>query len=146
MIEERTNLYRVVAQSLQWIHGLTSMQYDIRAIRLARIEHDGETHYSFDVVTNGIRLGRIKHPFGLIAEEIHIALGGQLDGVPDGITFGSKGIAVIEIEDMYSLFLKADNGGTSIITVQTKFRLFDGGEESLSRQFLYKNNMLFQIR
>jgi len=146
MIEERTNLYRVVAQTLQWIHGLTSMKYGIRKSRIAEVTHDGVTHYSFDILTNSIRLGRIKHPLGLVAEEIHIALGGQLAEVPDGLTFGPQGIALIEIEDMYNLFLKADNGGTSIVSVQTKFTLFDGGEESLSRQFLYKNNMLFQIR
>ena len=146
MHEEPTNLYRVVAQTLQWVHGLTSMQYDISRSRVAKIEHNSETHYSFDLVTNIIRLGRIKHPTGLIVDTIHITMTGQLDGVPDDIVFGPKGIAVIEIEDMLKLFLKADNSGLSNVSVQTKFQLFDGGEEGFARHFMYKNNMLFQIR
>jgi hypothetical protein len=146
MHEEPTNLYRVVAQTLQWVHGLTSMRYDIKTIRIAKIEHNGETHYSFDIVTNGIRLGRIKHPMGLIVDTIHIAMTGQLYDVPDDIVFGPKGIAVIEIEDMFKLLLKTDNSGLSNVSVQTKFDLFDGGEEGFARHFMYKNNMLFQIR
>ena len=146
MHEEPTNLYRVIAQNLLWIHGLTSMQYDILRSRIAKIEHDGETHYSFDIVTNTIRLGRIKHPMGLIVDTVHIAMTGQLDGVPDNIAFGPKGIAVIEIGDMFKLFLKADNSGLSNVSVQTKFQLFDGGEEGFARHFMFKNNMLFQIR
>ncbi len=146
MHEEPTNLYRVVAQTLQWVNGLTSMRYDIKEILIAKIEHNGETHYSFDIVTNVIRLGRIKHPMGLIADTIHMAMTGQLDDVPDDIVFGPKGISVIEIEDMFKLFLKTDNSKLSNVSVQTKFNLFDGGEESFARHFMYKNNMLFQIR
>ena len=146
MHDERTNLYRVVAQNLQWIHGLTSMQYDILRARVAKIENDGATHHSFDIVTNTIRLGRIKHPMGPVVDTIHITMGGVLVDIPDGIEFGPKGIAVIEIEDMFKLFLKTDNGGLSNVSVQTKFQLFDGGDESLTRHFMYKNNMLFQIR
>ncbi len=146
MLEERTNLYRVVAQNLLWIHGLTSMRYDIKDTRIAKIEHDGETHHSFYELTNSIRLGRIKHPFGLVAEEIHISMSGVLDDVPDPLEFGPKGISMIEINDMFKLFLRTDNSGLSNVTVQTKFKLFDGGEETLARHFMYKNNMLFQIR
>jgi hypothetical protein len=146
MHEEPTNLYRVIAQNLLWIHGLTSMQYDILRSRIAKTEHDGETNYSFEVVTNTIRLGRIKHPTGLIVDTIHITMGGVLADVPDGIGFGPKGIALIEIDDMFKLFLKADNSGLSNVSVQTKLQLFDGGEEGFARHFMYKNNMLFQIR
>ena len=146
MLTERTNLYRVVAQTLQWIHGLTSMKYDISSSRIAEVTpHDGVTHYSFEVVTNGIRLGRIKHPMGLIVEEIHIALTGVITDLPKRITF-EKDIVEIEINDMVQLFLRADNGGFSNVSVQTKFKLFDGGEESIARHFIYLNNMIYQIR
>lgn len=148
MLTERTNLYRVVAQTLQWIHGLTSMEYNIRHIRVARVKNNEETHHSFEVITNDIRLGRIKHPMGLVIERIHIAMTGVLADVPDWEEFevGTKGIAVLEIEDMYPLFLRADNGGFSNVSVQTKFHLFDGGEESIARHFIYLNNMIYQIR
>jgi hypothetical protein len=149
MFEERTNLYRVVAQNLLWIHGLTSMQYDIKSIRIAKIKHDGETHYSFDVVTNTIRLGRIKHPFGLVAEQIHITMSGVIDECPilTEFNFGEENnIAEVSIAEMYQMFLKADNSGLSNVSVQTKFKTFDGGDESIARHFMFKNNMLFQIR
>jgi hypothetical protein len=149
MLTERTNLYRVVAQTLQWIHGLTSMDYHVHTSLLAKIKNDGKTHYSVDVRTNHIRLGRIKHPLGLVAESIHVVMTGVITEFPDSIEFtkGKKNtIAEIEIEDMYQMFLKADNGGSSAVGVQTKIDLFTGGEENLSRNFIYRNNLLYQIR
>jgi hypothetical protein len=74
---------------------------------------------------------------------------GVITEFPDSIEFtkGKKNtIAEIEIEDMYQMFLKADNGGSSAVGVQTKIDLFTGGEENLSRNFIYRNNLLYQIR
>ncbi len=149
MSEERTNLHRVVAQTLQWIHGLTSLEYQIHLSRLARIENDGETHYSIDVQTNHIRLGNIKHPLALNVEKIHVVLSGVITEFPTSITFdgGKKNnITDIEISDMYQMFLKADNAGYSNIGVQTKIDLYTGGEQILTRNFIYRNNLLHQIR
>lgn len=143
---ESTNLYYVVAQTLQWIRGLTSMEYNVCSSRIAKITHDDKTHYSFEVTTNGIRLGRIKHPMGLVVEEIHIVMTGNLVETPDWVELDEDGIAEIEITDMPKLLLHIDNSGFSNVGVQTKFKLFDGGENTISRHFMYKNNMLFQIR
>ena len=144
MFEERTNLYRAVAQTLQWIHGLTSIEYGVYKSRVAEISQGDKTHYSFEVVTNRVRLGGIRHPMGLVAEEIHVALTGVIIEFP-ALKFDEQ-IAFIELEDMTQMFLKADNGGYSTVGVQTKIGLFTGGEEVLSRHFLYRNNMLHLIR
>jgi hypothetical protein len=150
MLDLPTNLYLVVAQTLQWVHGITSLQYDILRSRIAKIEHDGETHYSFEVVTNNIRLGGIKHPMGLVIERSHMALTGvildPIEGELYGLVPNADNIIDIEIHHMLKLLLKADNSGISNISAQTKFKSFDGGDTTLSRQFLFKNNMLFQIR
>lgn len=147
MLDEPTNMYRVVAQSLQWIHGITSLQYDILRSCIVRTEHDGEANHSFDVVTNGIRLGGIKHPMGLVIEQIHIALSGDVleTNAVKELVFNNN-VADIEIHDMLKILVRADISGMSNISVQTKFKLFDGEENSISRQFLFKNNMIFQIR
>ena len=150
MLDLPTNLYLVVAQTLQWVHGITSLQYDILRSHIAKIEHDGETHYSFEVVTNNIRLGGIKHPMGLVIERSHMALTGiilePIEGELYGLVPNADNIIDIEIHHMLKLLLKADNSGISNISAQTKFKSFDGGDTTLSRQFLFKNNMLFQIR
>ena len=150
MFDERTNLYRVVAQTLQWVQGITSLQYDILRSRLAKVEHDGETHYSFEVVTNNIRLGGIKHPMGLVIERSHMAMTGvvlePIEGELYGLVPNADNVYDIEIHHMLKLLMKADNAGVSNISVQTKFKSFDGGDNTLARQFLFKNNMLFQIR
>ena len=147
MHEEPTNLYRVVAQTLQWVHGLTSMQYDITYIGIAKVEHEGDVHHAFRITTNGIRLARIKHPLGLVTDEVRLEFTGRLDdNIPTTIEFNKKGLAEIEVDDMIPLFLSADNSKLCNVAVQTKFKLFDGGSESIARHFMFKNNMLFQIR
>ncbi len=149
MLNERTNLHRVVGQTLQWIHGLTSMEYQIKQSLLAKIENDGETHYSVDVRTNQIRLARIKHPLGLVVESIHVVMTAVIIEHPDSIDFSigkNDSIAEVELEDMYQMFLKVDNSDYSTVGVQTKIDLFNGGEENLSRHFIYRNNLLHQIR
>ena len=145
MFDERTNLYRAVAQTLQWIHGLTSLEYGVYRSRIAEVTQGDKTHYSFEVMTNHIRLGGIRHPLGLVAESIHVVLTGVIDGFPKTLEFDEQ-IAHIELEDMTRMFLKADNGGYSTVGVQTKIGLFTGGEEVLARNFLYRNNLLHLIR
>lgn len=145
MHEERTNLYRVVAQNLQWIEGITGIHYGIKTVRVIRTEDNNGIHNTFDVLTNSIRPARTKHPMGLVVEQVHVAMNGPLAEVPDWSS-NDDGIVYLDIDDMFALFLKTDNGGSSVVSVQTKFNTFDGGEDSLSRQFIYKNNMLFQIR
>jgi hypothetical protein len=145
MVDERTNLHYVVAQTLQWIHGLTSMEYGVYSSRVAKVTQGDETHHSFEVVTNKIRLGGIRHPMSLVAENIHVALTGVVVEIPNTLVF-EKQIATIELEDMTEIFLLADNSGYSTIGVQTKIDLFSGGEEVLSRHFQYRNNLLHLIR
>lgn len=146
MFKEPTNLYRVVAQTLQWVDGVTSMKYDVNRSHLIREKHEGQLHYSFDVVTNAIRLGQLKHPMALVADTIHIAMAGQVGNFPDEYDFGDDNAAHVSIAEMSGVTLKADNGGYSAVSVQTKFTTFGGDEHSFTRQFLYKNNMLYQIR
>lgn len=145
MIDERTNLYHVVAQTLQWIHGLSSMEYEIHKSRIAKVTQGSETHHSFEVLTNHIRLGGIRHPLSLVVDSIHVALTGIVVDIPDTLVF-EKQIALIEIEDMTKMFLLADNSGYSTVGVQTKVDLFPGGEVVLSRHFQYRNNLLHLIR
>lgn len=144
-MDERTNLHYVVAQTLQWIHGLTSMEYGIYRSRIAKVTHGDETHHSFEVLTNHIRLGGIRHPLSLVVENIHVALTGLVVEIPNTLVF-EKQIALIELEDMTEMFLLADNSGYSTVGVQTKIGLFSGGEEVLSRHFQFRNNLLHLIR
>ena len=146
MHDERTNLYRAIAQNLQWIQGLTGIQYDIKYTRVHRTEDANGYHYPFCVVTNSVRPNRIKHPMALVVERVHTTMEGMLFDVPTWDEFEDDGFVDIEIPDMLTLLLEADNGGSSVISVQTKFHTFDGEENSLTRQFIYKNNMLFQVR
>lgn len=145
MIDERTNLYHVVAQTLQWIHGLTSMEYGINKSRIAEVTQEAETHHSFEVLTNRIRLGSIRHPLSLVVDNIHIALTGIVIDIPDTLVFENQ-IAHIELEDMTNMFLLTDNSGYSTVGVQTKVALFPSGEVVLSRHFQYRNNLLHLIR
>lgn len=145
ILDERTDLYYVVAQTLQWIHGLTSMEYGVYSSRIAQVTQGDETHHSFEVATNHIRLGGIRQPLGLVAEEIHVVLTGVLAEIPGTLIF-QKQIAHIELEDMSAMFLVADNSGYSTVGVQTKIGLFSGGEEVLSRHFQFRNNLLHLIR
>lgn len=145
MFDERTNLYQTVAQTLQWIQGLTSIEYNVLDSRLAEVSHDTKTHYSFEVTTNQIRLAGIRHPLGLVVEHTCVVLTGTLDDCPEYIQFDKK-IAPLELEDMTRMFLHADNGGYSIVGAQTRMGLFTGGEDILSRHFVYRNNLLHQIR
>jgi hypothetical protein len=144
-MDERTNLYFVVAQTLQWIHGLTSMEYGIYRSRIAKVTHGDKIHHSFEVLTNHIRLGGIRHPLSLVVENIHIALTGVISEFPKRLEFDGQ-LCTIELEDMTEMFLLADNSGYSTVGVQTKIDLFSGGEEVLSRHFQYRNNLLHLIR
>lgn len=146
MSDERTDLYRVVAQILLWIEGLTNIKYQIYRARITKVEHEDEIFFSFDVVTNTIRPGRLSHPLALVMDSIHIALTGTLVDLPEGIDFTDNDIVEIEIDDMPNLFLKADHGGYNNIAVQTKVGLFTGGSEVMTRHFIFKNNMMYQIR
>jgi hypothetical protein len=145
MFDERTNLHRVVAQTLQWIHGTTSIEYGVASCRLAEIHQDSKPHYSFEIKTNLARISKIRHPFALVAEEIHVVLTGIIIEYPDTFQFEQQ-VTQFELEDMPMMVLKSDNGGYSTVGVQTKMGLFSGGEEILSRHFLYRNNLLHLIR
>ena len=145
-LKDRTNLWRVTSQTLEWIYGLTNIQFDIQEARLAEVVQPDETHYAFEIKTNQARLTGLRHPMALVVEAIHIVITGTVNERPDTLVFDEGICDPLEITDMLRMFLVADNGGFSTVSVQVKLTRFDGGEDSLSRHFLYRNNLLHLIR
>ncbi len=147
--KERTNLWRATAQILEWTYGLTNLQFDIASMRLSEVPNQGddgdETHYAFEVRTNEARLTGLRHPLALVVESYHIILTGVVKNRPTHLVFDER-IAEFEIDDMLQMPILRDNGGFSTVSVQVKITRFDGGEDSLPRHFLFRNNLLHLIR
>jgi len=150
MSDERTNLSYVVDQTLLWNQGITGLEYDLNAIRIIREVKDETPYYSFEVITNSIRPGKLKHPLALVMENVHISMVGSLSDDPNPLfdRFGDSDMVEIEIEDMPNLFLREDQSGCNNVAVQTKVRLqtASAGSETMTRHFIFKNNMLFRIQ
>ena len=148
-IGERTNLWRVTAQTLEWVYGLTNLQFEFVSGRLAEVPQESETHYAFEIRTNQARLTGLRHPLALVVESYHIVLTGTAKSYPGHLVFDDASgtpVAEFEPEDMLQMPLLRDNGGFSTVAVQTKLTRFDGGEDILARHFLFRNNLLHLIR
>ncbi len=144
-IKERTNLWRVTAQTLEWVYGLTNLQFEFIEGRLAEVVQPEQTHYAFEIRTNEARLTGLRHPMALVIESYHMVLTGVVKSNPGNLVF-DEGVASFEPDDMLQMPLERDNGGFSTVAVQVKMTRFDGGEEVLSRHFVFRNNLLHLIR
>ena len=146
MSRERTNLWRAVGQTFEWVYGLTNIQFEMAEGRVAEIRHEGELqHYSFEIKTNEARLSGMRHPLALVIESYHMSLTGMLRGDIEDLTF-DNGIASIEPDDMIPMSILRDNGGFSTISVVVRCTRFDTGETALSRHFVFRHNQLHLIR
>lgn len=159
-----TKLNRAIAQILEWTYGCTNIQYEIISVQFARCEGDDVPHnqVSFRVVTDARRLSNMKHPGALAFEALQMSLtgividvDGRLDAIlpleEDGVAVVPKGkpVRVAELpglDGQYNPNLKVDNGGHGLVNVQIVFHLFDGGQKSVSRTFIFRNNQMNYIR
>ena len=147
-LREQNNLYRLVAQTLEWIFGHTGIEYELLTLRLARNDGDGTTpvHWAFDIKTNHSRTKQ-RHPLALCIEEVHVVMTGVVTEIPDTITFpDGERVTEFEIEDMLRMPVTADQGGYSTVAVQFKMNMLNGGEEIFTRHFLFRNNLLHTLR
>jgi len=145
-VNERNNLWRSTAQILEWIYGLTNIQFEILEARIAEVPQEGgETHYSVEIRTNEARLTGLRHPMALVVESVHVVITGVVKGYPAHLVFDER-VASFESDDMLQMPLNRDNGGFSTLAVQTKISDFMGGESVMPRHFLFRNNLLHLIR
>ena len=146
--KERTNLWRVTGQILEWTYGLTNLQFEVASTRLGIVPQSGDdVHYPFEILTNQMRLTGLRHPMALVVESYHMILTGVVKTHPLGHdAFDEERSIEFELDDMLRMPLLRDNGGFSTVSVQVKMTQFDGGEDAMSRHFLFRNNLLHLIR
>ena len=142
MQDDRTDLYRMVAQTFLFVEGATNVRYEVLQAHLIQTE-DG-CHY--EIESNHFRTGRLSHPLAHVMSSIHIVLTGTAEEFPEDIVFDDEGIAEIEVEDMSNIFPKVDLGGNCNAALLTKIGLHAGGLETFTRHYTFKNNMLYKIQ
>lgn len=145
-------LWKCNWQILEWVYGLTNIQFELASTEIARVSQgDDVWHYSFRFATNTARLVGLVHPMGLFIESFSLEMTGVLDPERACLHFSEvadEETPVVETDHERSpnLHVKADNGGFSVIAVAGRVTRFDGGEEMLSRHFIFRNNFLHKIR
>ena len=150
-MQEKTNLYRVMAQSIEWIYGATNIEFQIKTVKVGMVTPDDgkPVFYPFEIKTNTRRLSGITHPLALVAEHLHVVFTGICVAHSGNIDFGDKGQAVLDdwnIADLARMELQADRGGYVTIAVQHRIGRHDGGEETMARHFLFRHNLLHKVR
>jgi hypothetical protein len=147
--KEPTNLRQVTAQILEWIYGLTNIQFEITRSRISKtVISKDQINYAIEITTNAVALNKIRHPFALVVDGFNLVITCEVLTPMVNLDFSDDRtpVAEFEIEHMPDMVVRADNGGFSTISVQTKFSQFDGGTTVLTRHVLFRNNLLHSIR
>lgn len=163
-MDRDTKLNRAVAQIIEWTYGLTHIEFEIMTSQFRRCGGEApENHIGYRMVTNTRRVSNIKHPGALAFEAINLSLTGvavDFDGRMDTLLVpgdedeianprkdNNSLIAELQgLDGRYNLNLLTDQGGFGTINVQNVLYLFDGGQKSVSRAFIFRNNQMNQIR
>jgi len=159
-----TKLNRAVAQILEWTYGQTNIQFEIDHCHFTRVGSEApDNHINYCVVTDTRRVSHQRHPGALAFEAVQLSMTGvgvDFDSRMDELLIpgdediiksppqdGNRKIAELKgLDSRYNLNLKADQGGFGTVSVQTILFLFDGGQKSISRNFIFRNNQMNQIR
>jgi len=159
-----TKLNRAVAQIIEWTYGQTSIEFVVESSSFRRLGGEApENHISYRMVTDVRRTTNIKHPGALAFEGIQLSITGiavDNDGkMDDLLTPGDEdeigsppkdgNVMVAELPGLdgrYNMHLRMDNGGFATINVQILLYLYDGGQKSVSRTFIFRSNQMNQIR
>ena len=137
VITERNNMYRNIAQTLEWIEGNTGIVYVPDTMELAPVP--GQEFSAFIIVTNHVSFESRMHPMSMNVTGAHLSITGNCGAVVEERQ-------PLTDRDMIRMDMMQDNGGYSTVNVQFIFSLVGDGEHALSRHFRFRNNMLFKIR
>ena len=152
-MQEKTNLYRVMAQTIEWVYGATNIEFGVQWVKLSIVEpeDDKPIYYPFEIKTNTRRLTGITHPLALVAEHLYLVITGIVVAHSGNIDFGETRQTKLEdwdkdIAEIARMELQADRGGYVTISVQHRIGRHDGGEETMARHFLFRHNLLHKVR
>lgn len=148
ILENQTNLYRAVAQVLEWTHGKTRLQFEPTECYIAVVPDSGENEYAFQVVTNTHRLTRVRHPLAMVVEQLVLSITGIciVGNLPTLPSRNGETKVPVKVEDYLQCVVKQDGSGFSTIGVQFLLGLHNGGDHGLSRHFVFRHNMMNHIR
>jgi hypothetical protein len=113
--------------------------------------------FQFMIETNTARVGNLVHPLGLILEEVHLNITGNVADAPQGKMPASESKRILkyigndeifEVAPKYmgNFMMQLDNGGGVSVTVTTHMKFFDKGDKAISAYFMFRNGLLHKIR
>jgi hypothetical protein len=148
-VNEKTNLYRALGQSIEWIYGSTGIEFKIDTVKLScgHPTGDNPVFFPYEITTNLVRFGNMKHPFALVAESLRLVITGVCSEHGGNVDFSAKNFNYIDWDDttLMRMILQSNRSGYSPVSIQHRIFRHDGSEDAMARQFLFRYNLLHQV-